>query len=504
MSDTQKKTADPEELTEQEQEAINRLEAALSHIENPDNPVKGNLIDVITSMDVLLYPLEAYLQIKNGDTSINNNYHKLIAVKAAKKLGANEAEVKNPETRTKEQQEAMNEIAGEIAAKYLTDFENCNYLKAKEILKDVQTKYNNKGKRGLYNIKTAAVLYFFATHTDILPDAADSLKEEHKAKLIEILQSLDDFFVKQTQSGKVQEAGGIKKPLLYDYIEANAPFSEETIEATKIISKKIKEIEYPLDKVNSKLWGLMPNHEAALKAESDNSKEQANIYLMLEFDDIKGLSISRPLTYYDKKVFLAVCNLKEQGNDVVTTTQIYRAMGNRSKPNATDREKMLKSLELMSMARVSLDNTEEANLYPKYDKVKMRFNLLNTIILEGYKNRHIIEDAIKIEQSPLFIFSKNRKQITKAPIELLESPISQTEANLQLEDYLLRRIAQMKNKNELKRTIILETIYNNCDVTTSKQKARLPEKITRILDHYKKIQWIKGYTIDDKSIKIKL
>ncbi len=403
-----------------------------------------------------------------------------------------------------QQQQDMTEIAGEIAAKYMTNFENCNYTLAKDILKKERTKYDNRGKKGLYNIKSAAALYFFATHPEILPDAADSLTEEHKAELLRILQSLDDFFVKQTQSGRVQEAGGIKRPLLWDYIEANAPFSEETIEATKIITKKIQEIEYPLDKVNSKLWGLIPNHEAALKAESDNSKEQANIYLMLEFDDIKGLSISRPLTFYDKKVFLAVCNLKEQGNDIVTTTQIYRAMGNKSKPNATDREKMLKSLEVMSMARVSLDNTEEAQLYPKYDKVKMRFNLLNTIILEGYKNRHIIEDAIKIEQSPLFIFSKNRKQITKAPIELLESPISQTEANLQLEDYLLRRIAQMKNKTELSRTIILETIYNNCNITTSKQKMRLPEKITRILDHYKKIQWIKNYTIDDKSIKIAL
>ena len=159
----------------------------------------------------------------------------------------------------------------------------------------------------------------------------------------------------------------------------------------------------------------------------------------------------------------------------------------------------------MSMCRVSLDNTEEANLYPKYDKVKTDFYLLPTNIIEGYKNHHIIDDAIQILELPkLFLFSKNRKQITKAPIELLECPISQTEANLQLYDYLIRRIAQMKNKAEVSKTIILETIYENCNINDRLKKSRLPEKLTRILDHYKKTKWIKGYTIDDRCIKIAL
>lgn len=478
-------------------------------------PLKENLADVAISMYLMLYPLDIFLNIKKN-TDINNpksdffgaagyeKYISLFAAKVAEKMGVDKADVLNPETRTPEQQQAIADLASAFAHKYAENFENCNYLKAKEILREIQTKYNNKGKRGLYNIKTAAALYFFATNTDILPDAADGLTEEHKAKLIEILHSLDDFFVKQSQSGKVQEAGGIKNPLLYDYIEANSPSFEETIEKTKLITKKIQEIEYPLDKVNTKLWGLQPGKQAALKAEKDNSEEQANIYLMLDFDELQN-NISRPLTYYDKKVFLSVCNLKNNGNDIVTTTQIYKAMGNKSRPAASDREKILKSLKVMSMCRVSLDNTEEANLYPKYDKVKTDFYLLPTTIIEGYKNHHVIDDAIHILELPkLFIFSKNRKQITKAPIELLESPISQTEANLQLEDYLFRRIGQMKNKPELSKTIILETIYENCNINDRLKKSRLPDKITRILGHWKKIKWIKGYTIDDRCIKIAL
>lgn len=121
-------------------------------------------------------------------------------------------------------------------------------------------------------------------------------------------------------------------------------------------------------------------------------------------------------------------------------------------------------------------------------------------------NGHIVEDAIHVIKYPdLFAFSKKRRQITKIPAALLESPLSQSEANLQLEDYLLRRIAQMKNHPERPHIILLETIYENCNITNRLQKSRLPEKITRILDHcIKSDKWIKSYTIDNKRIKITL
>ncbi len=59
-----------------------------------------------------------------------------------------------------QQQQAMTEIAGEIAAKYMTNFENCNYTLAKDILKKERTKYDNRGKKGLYNIKSAAAFCY--------------------------------------------------------------------------------------------------------------------------------------------------------------------------------------------------------------------------------------------------------------------------------------------------------------------------------------------------------
>ena len=105
----------------------------------------------------------------------------------------------------------------------------------------------------------------------------------------------------------------------------------------QISPKKITELQYPLDKVNSYLWGLMINETVALKAESDKDSKkgkQANIYVLLDFDELDGVKISRQLTSYDKRVFIAVANLKAQGHDTITAEQIYKAMGNPKRPNA--------------------------------------------------------------------------------------------------------------------------------------------------------------------------
>lgn len=468
--------------------------------------LKNRVVNIAFSLSYLLNPEAAILNFtdfENGnyETWYRNHFESL-AQKVADKFNVDVEQVIDKETRTPEQDKELTLLAGEYIMQCFTKFKESNYFQAKTAIRQEKVEFASEEFKGLENVKTAATLYFFAIHPEIDPEDKANLTQENIKELKTILYDMEKYYDKEVQFEQLLEGYG--KEVFFKYIEKNSPSFEKTIETAKLITKKIHEIEYPLDKVNSKLWGLQPGKQVPLKAEKDESEEQANIYVMLDFDELQN-NISRPLTYYDKKVFLSVCNLKNNGNDIVTTTQIYKAMGNKSRPATSDREKILKSLKVMSMCRVSLDNTEEANLYPKYDKVKTDFYLLPTTIIEGYKNHHVIDDAIHILELPkLFIFSKNRKQITKAPIELLESPISQTEANLQLEDYLLRRIAQMKNKPEISKTIVLETIYENCNINDRLKKSRLPDKLTRILGHWKKIKWIKGYTIDDRCIKIAL
>jgi hypothetical protein len=275
-----------------------------------------------------------------------------------------------------------------------------------------------------------------------------------------------------------------------------------------IKAKRLTAVNYPIDKVNNTLWsGLLKRGKVEpLKAESDADAKKgksATIKVLLDFDELDGVKISRKLNNYDKRVFIAAANLKQQGQDYVTTAQIYRAMGGRKNPSAADREKILKSLEFMSMGRVFIDNRNEVKLYKKYDRISESFPLLATAIGKGYVNGAVVDDAIHIIEPPrLMTFAENRGQIAPASITLLESPISMTEANLTLEDYLFTRIARMRNNPSITRTISIKTVHEKCNIETRMQKSRLPEKLERILEHYKSEKWIKDYTITDTNIEI--
>ena len=41
-----------------------------------------------------------------------------------------------------------------------------------------------------------------------------------------------------------------------------------------------------------------------------------------------------------------------------------------------------------------------------------------------------------------------------------------------------------------------------CGIDSRMKKSRLPEKIERILDHYKELEWIKDFKITEREIEI--
>lgn len=426
----------------------------------------------------------------------------------AKESGAAIEDVRNPESRTPEQQELITALLEEYMNLQKRRFEASQYSQAIQLLMPLEQKFAGCENPDDVLIKEQAALYFFATNDDLKAIDTEPLTEPQKEEIISIFYRLDKFYMEHCNEEEYKST----EPLtLYDFIEAENP-GDATLPI--IITKKIQEISYPLDKVNSSFWGLMPGEQATLKAESDRDSrkgKEANIYVLLDFDEMKGtgVTISRPLTSYDKRVFIASANLKEQGHDTVTTAQIYEAMGNRGRPNAAQRQKILKSIETMSLCRVTLDNSEEAAMYTKYDKVKRTFYLLPTTIDKGYVNGLIVDDAINIIELPrLFTFAKQRGQFASTSVALLESPISQTEANLQLEDYLLTRISRMKNAKKHKKpyspVILLDTLYKNCNINDKHKRSRATEKIERLLQHYQKEGFIKGYKLTSKSIDINL
>ena len=62
----------------------------------------------------------------------------------------------------------------------------------------------------------------------------------------------------------------------------------------------------------------------------------------------------------------------------------------------------------------------------------------------------------------------------------------------------------MKHDSNTSKKILLQAIYKKCEIDTRLKRHRLPEKLTKVLDRYKKIKWINGYELTDNEIIIKL
>jgi hypothetical protein len=309
------------------------------------------------------------------------------------------------------------------------------------------------------------------------------------------------------------------KERLKEYEEAEetiAGIEQAATELPRIISNPTDTINYPLDKPNSVIWNLIadaaktnPNGQLQLNINTSKkgSKQDAIIYYGINFDEIEtGVKITKQLTPFDKRCYIAAAALFNAGNDIISATQLYSMMGNPGKPQASDIKKINDSITKMGAARVYIDNERETKAAKGYQHFKYDAALLPFERISAYINGQLTDSAIHLfREPPLMSFARQRNQITTVSRQLLESPVSKTDANLRIDDYLLERIGHMKRKKSTTpQRMLFVTIYKQCGITTAKQKQRAPEKIRRYLDYYKKCGWIKGYTEDADGITILL
>lgn len=279
-------------------------------------------------------------------------------------------------------------------------------------------------------------------------------------------------------------------------------------------AKRAEIVDIPLDKVNSTIWGLIREttgrqEKLSLKAERDGDEKPLNIYYSIDFDDLEtaGVKITKRLTLFDKRVYQAIAALFNAGNTVISLTQIHYAMGNTSRPSDDQREKIDSSITKMRFANVFLDNMEESQRYnyPRFKAgtgIYCEFYLLPVDRISAIINGQVVESAIQVlKEPPLMTFARQRKQITTITVKVLQSPLSKTEANLQIDDYLIERIAKAKRTSKGVK-ILYETLYKAAQIKTKNQRTRAPEKIAKYLDHYKACGFISSYTMLKDGIQI--
>ena len=260
-------------------------------------------------------------------------------------------------------------------------------------------------------------------------------------------------------------------------------------------------VDMTLDKLNSYVWALMKEDthgqltfDLSVNMAKKGSHEEAPVAFSINFEELEGenLKITKTLQPFDRRVYQACAALFGAGNTVISLSSIYRYMGFRGRGGGNDIEKIRLSIKKMMTAQITLDNDLEIQTNKKYKKFSYFGALLPVEMGELYDiNGAITEAAIRIlREPPLFTFARERQQITTIPLKLLQSPVSKTDANILLDDYLIERIKREKNKNNTKSCRILySTLFKRLGIDGQtdkdrKQRQRTPIKVRNLLRYY--------------------
>ncbi len=288
----------------------------------------------------------------------------------------------------------------------------------------------------------------------------------------------------------------------------------------RVTARPPAKIGYMLDKVNGAIWSFLEQDTSgqltfAMEAKRGRSKKPLDLIYSIDFSaaEEEGAKVSKRLTQTDKRVYIAISNLFEAGNNVITLSQIHREMGNTRRPSDDQIQRINDSVYKMARAWITIDDAAEHKAY-SYDIDEHRpdkrgwtggrydGSLLPLERGQAFVKGQLVDGALHLlREPPLYTFAKLRKQITGFDRKLLQSPISKTEGNLLIEDYLLTRIARAK-KSQKEEKILFSTLFKQTNMGDKKQRQRAPGKIETYLKYYQSQGFIKSYLMGADSVTI--
>ena len=181
-------------------------------------------------------------------------------------------------------------------------------------------------------------------------------------------------------------------------------------------------------------------------------------------------------------------------------SEVWRKMGNTGKPVASQLDRVFEALYRMSTIRITIpDSAGRVS-----DEYLLNLKFKGSRTRSGY-----IADAVYIvDTPPLTRLFCAIKQYTQIPDEVMAvRGLSQTDGNLQLQDYLTIRIGTVKRRPRDRRARLIkwETLRANnalADWARGRNKGAY-KALDLILKHYRDYGQIAGYTLTDRGIEIR-
>lgn len=276
------------------------------------------------------------------------------------------------------------------------------------------------------------------------------------------------------------------------------------------------------DKISNSLPDLMGQGPQDLRIEGRDSPYEITTRVTLSWEslqsiskDLQMLTEDQRFSLFDRSVFDAVCSLFYSGTVYFTASTVFKTMtgkGPEAKVTESQKKAVTESIEKCRYCNITVDFSQESTYYPELKNIggdqaasaSFSENLLNlrrmTIVVNGKK----VEGWKILSKPMLFAYSLSKKQIMSFSSHLLNSPVSKKEDIIVIQDYLLRRIQQMRRRKQLTkrsdRIILMDTIYKVADIpkefslkVRQNKKRRLRDTITEILKYWEEMEFISGF-----------
>lgn len=267
------------------------------------------------------------------------------------------------------------------------------------------------------------------------------------------------------------------------------------------------------------------------------TRQEVPVYISLTYEGTETL-LNKKMTAFDSAVYNAISTIyyynkreNPQAPVTVTTAEIWRTMNGIAHTSKTPSDKQLQkiaaSMDKMRFTRFYMDISQEidAGFIKNGEKLKGKYDtyllVADNIAITTEKGR-IIESAYSIIKEPvLYTYNAAKNHILWADYKLLDT--TDTTGNegftVEFKNYLLQQIEYMYNGTRDSKRILFETLYNDTGIQppaariraeslsseraytdkTMREAKRDRDKITAILEAWKKRAYIKDYKLIQKG-----
>ncbi|WP_101773836.1 hypothetical protein [Peptostreptococcus faecalis] len=275
----------------------------------------------------------------------------------------------------------------------------------------------------------------------------------------------------------------------------------DNIESTSINTNRVNEIISSNDAVSERIFKEINFFE---KYRIENKKSFAD-YVILSSKE--HLISSEKLNFYDLAVYRAICTLFEHGHQLMTYKMILHSLsGSKTKtPKQSQLNDIEKSVVKMKNAMITIYLKE--NSYNNENNI-LREKLLyvqidrNDYTINGNKSTTRV---VKLLREPiLFRLAKKYLKADTMSIDIIKVPISSTKANIEIKEYMIRKMARLiSNSRETDdsryKNIFFESIYNDLKANNASRKKKVREVILKILHYWIEVKYIKSFYITRKN-----